>query len=93
MLADDVGAGVFGPGRDRRIPTPAIDALGAGGTAFGAGGTAFTQGYATPLCVPTRATLITGRWSQRADNGAIHGNDPPLPLAAVTLAERMRARG
>ena len=86
MLADDLGASVLGPERDLGIPTPAIDALGSAGVTF-------TQGYSTPLCVPTRATLLTGRWSQRADNGAIYGNSPRLPLAAVTLAERMGALG
>lgn len=86
MLADDVGASVFGPERDMGIPTPAIDALGAAGVTF-------SQGYSAPLCVPSRASLLTGRWSQRTDNGAIYGNSPRLPVTAVTLAERMGALG
>lgn len=57
VLLDDVGFAQFGCyGSD--IDTPAIDALASGGAQF-------TNFHVTPLCSPTRASLLTGR-SQHA---------------------------
>ncbi len=53
VLLDDTGYAQFGCyGSD--IDTPNIDALAAGGLQF-------TNFHATPLCSPTRASLLTGR--------------------------------
>jgi arylsulfatase A-like enzyme len=53
VLLDDTGYAQFGCyGSD--IETPNIDALAAGGLQF-------TNFHATPLCSPTRASLLTGR--------------------------------
>ena len=57
VLLDDVGFAQFGCfGSD--IETPNIDALAKGGLQF-------TNFHVTPLCSPTRASLLTGR-SQHA---------------------------
>ncbi|MEP6296263.1 MAG: sulfatase-like hydrolase/transferase, partial [Ilumatobacter sp.] len=57
VLLDDTGFAQFGCyGSD--IDTPNIDALAAGGAQF-------TNFHVTPLCSPTRASLLTGR-SQHA---------------------------
>src|SRR5690606_5416145 len=53
VLLDDTGfaqLGCFGS----EIDTPTIDALAAGGVRF-------TNFHVTPLCSPTRASLLTGR--------------------------------
>lgn len=59
ILADDLGKydiSLYG-GKD--VPTPNIDALAASGVAF-------TDGYVTsPICSPSRAGLLTGRYQQR----------------------------
>ncbi|HEY3951340.1 sulfatase-like hydrolase/transferase [Phenylobacterium sp.] len=59
ILADDLGYGdlsAYGSTRDR---TPNIDALAAGGVRF-------TNGYVThPVCAPSRAGLLTGRYQER----------------------------
>src|SRR5689334_1839146 len=53
VLLDDTGFGQFGCyGSD--IDTPNVDALAAGGLQF-------TNFHVTPLCSPTRASLLTGR--------------------------------
>ena len=59
LVADDLGrfdTSMYGDGRAR---TPSIDRIAQGGVAFGAG-------YVTaPICSPSRAGLLTGRYQQR----------------------------
>jgi arylsulfatase A-like enzyme len=59
IMADDLGqAEVSAYGYDR-VPTPNIDALAAGGVLF-------EEAYCTaPICSPSRAGLLTGRYQQR----------------------------
>ncbi|MFO1153137.1 MAG: arylsulfatase [Rhodospirillales bacterium] len=62
ILVDDMGygdPGVFGGGEMAGAPTPNIDQL-----AFN--GLKLTSTYATPLCTPTRAALMTGRIPARS---------------------------
>ncbi len=66
------------------VRTPSIDRLAAAGTRF-------ERFYvATPICMPNRATLMTGRMP------SLHGarqNGIPLSLTASTFVELMRAAG
>lgn len=66
------------------VKTPHIDALAARGTRF-------TEFFVScPICMPNRATLMTGRVP------SLHGvrqNGQPLPFAAVTFVELLRAAG
>ena len=56
IVADDLGYGELGCYGGAQIPTPHLDALAAGGVRM-------TQGYVTcPVCAPTRAALLTGRY-------------------------------
>ncbi len=66
------------------VRTPNIDRLAAAGTRFDRFYTA------TPICMPNRATLMTGRMPSL--HGARH-NGIPLSLAATTFVEIMRAAG
>lgn len=59
ILADDLGYGSLGCYGNKNVNTPNIDALAAGGIRF----TDFHSN--APLCTPTRAALITGRYQQR----------------------------
>jgi arylsulfatase len=81
ILADDLGysdLGCFGG----EIQTPNLDRLGMGGTRF-------TQFYNNAKCAPTRASLMTGLYSQQT---GCHG--PPVQLSrCVTLAEVLRSSG
>jgi arylsulfatase A-like enzyme len=67
-------------------------------------GVTFTNAYASaPICGPSRAGLITGRYQQRfgfyrSTNSAytrdrIRVPDGGLPLTEITIAERMQAAG
>ncbi|MGH7797116.1 MAG: sulfatase family protein [Candidatus Binatia bacterium] len=66
------------------VQTPSIDRLAASGTRF-------ERFYvATPICMPNRATLMTGRMP------SLHGarqNGIPLSLSATTFVDIMRAAG
>ena len=93
FLADDLGWGELGVQGGKDIPTPNIDSLARDGVRC-------TDGYVTaPLCAPTRAGLLTGRYGQRF--GFEHNPGPPavaapdfgLPEDQPTLAERFREAG
>jgi len=59
ILADDLGYGDTGVYGSKIVKTPNIDALAADGVRF-------TQGYVThPVCAPSRAAILTGRYQQR----------------------------
>jgi arylsulfatase A-like enzyme len=66
------------------VNTPNIDGLAARGTRFDRFYTA------TPICMPNRATFMTGRMPSL--HGSRH-NGIPLPLTATTFVDIMRAAG
>jgi len=90
ILADDQGSidlGCFGA---KDLHTPSLDGLAARGVRF-------TQFYVgAPVCSPSRAALLTGRYPQRA---GVPGNVPSqpgqkgMPTEQVTIAEVLRAAG
>lgn len=88
IYADDLGYGELGCYGNRVIPTPHIDKLAAGGIRC-------TQGYVSaPLCSPSRAGLMTGRYPTRyghENNGMAPGRR--LPDKEVTFAQRLKALG
>lgn len=91
ILADDQGsldAGCYGA---TDLHTPHLDALSARGVRF-------TQFYsAAPVCSPSRAGLLTGRWPARAgvpgNCASQHGGQGALPPGEITLAEMFRTAG
>ncbi len=92
ILADDLGYGDLSCFRqdpanpDAAVFTPHIDSLAAQGVKF-------TQAYATPMCSPSRASLLTGKYPQRF--GFYHNGDSHvgLPLEEKTFAELLRGAG
>ncbi|MBS1844302.1 MAG: arylsulfatase, partial [Actinobacteria bacterium] len=92
ILLDDMGfsdVGCFGS----EIPTPTIDALADRGVRF-------TNFHVTPLCSPTRASLLTGLNHHRAGYGMVANGDPGVPnrrsafpADAVTMPEVLRDAG
>ncbi|MCB9675282.1 MAG: sulfatase-like hydrolase/transferase [Alphaproteobacteria bacterium] len=86
LLIDDVGVdkvGAYGGGYAAR--TPRIDALASQGIRF-------TNAYAAPMCSPSRAILLTGRYGRRTGIGTItekESNGSELPLDAVTIPEAL----
>jgi arylsulfatase A-like enzyme len=94
ILADDFGYADVSAYTKNRIPTPNIDRIGAQGVRF-------TDGYvAAPVCAPSRAALMTGRYPQRF--GFEFNNGPPardveknlgLDKRELTLAQALQAGG
>jgi arylsulfatase A-like enzyme len=86
ILTDDHGYADLGAhGVVKDVKTPHLDR-------FAREGVRMTSGYVTaPQCSPSRAGLITGRYQQRFGLDTIP--DCPLPLAEITIAERLRAAG
>lgn len=86
IYSDDHGfADLRAQGVDKDIQTPNLDALAREGVRF-------KRGYVSaPQCVPSRAGVITGRYQQRF--GVEDNTLGPLPLAEVTIAERLKPAG
>ncbi|MBM3290175.1 MAG: sulfatase [Candidatus Hydrogenedentes bacterium] len=93
IVADDLGYGELSVQGSKDIPTPHIDSIAANGVRF-------TDGYVTcPVCSPTRAGLLTGRYQQRFGhefNPGPMGSESRafgLPLTETTLAQRLKHLG
>jgi arylsulfatase A-like enzyme len=99
ILADDLGWRDLGCMGSQFYETPAIDGLAAKGLLF-------SRAYASaPVCLPTRAALMTGKSPARLGMTAVFDRDrgekpllPPdwpneLPHDEVTLAEYLREHG
>ena len=84
IVADQWRAQAFGFAGDPNVKTPHLDR-------FERQCVNFTQAVAgTPVCSPTRASLLTG---QRPQTHGIFLNDVPLSSQAVTLPKVLGARG
>ncbi|OAM90972.1 hypothetical protein AW736_05600 [Termitidicoccus mucosus] len=100
ILADDMGWNQTGFNGSTWYETPNLDRLARSGAVY-------TQAYAAaPICSPTRAALMTGKWPARLHlTNFIPGSSGKgrplvtpemqqgLPLPEVTIAERLRDRG
>lgn len=86
ILTDDQGYGDFSIHGNKDIQTPNIDE-------FARNGTQFERFYVSPLCAPTRASLLTGRYSLRTGVwGVTHSKEAMRP-EEVTIAEVLKANG
>lgn len=91
ISADDLGYAELGVQGCKDIPTPNIDSIAHNGVRF-------TNGYVScPVCAPTRAGWITGRYQQRFgfefNPGGASQEDFGLPLTELTIAERLKKLG
>jgi arylsulfatase A-like enzyme len=93
LVADDLGYGDVGFQGGTQVPTPNIDALAKSGVRC-------TSGYVScPVCSPTRAGLLTGRYQQRFGHEfnpavlAAGGTGQGLPVSETTIADRLKAAG
>lgn len=86
VLSDDQGWGDFQGHGNKQIDTPAMARLAAEGARF-------EKFYVSPVCAPTRASLLTGRYHRR---GGVHGvtrGRETMRAEEVTLAEVFKQAG
>ena len=86
FLADDLGYGDLACHGNPHAKTPQIDA-------FAKEAVEFANFHVSPVCAPTRASLMTGRWNFRTGIADVFGQAAVMDPAEVTLAERLRAAG
>ena len=87
ILADNIGygdIGAYGGGELRGAPTPRIDRLAAESLRL-------TQFLVEPGCTPSRAALMTARYSIRSGLSlvAVEGTAISLPAREITMAEML----
>jgi len=92
ILADDLGVDQVewhpvGQAAGNWAPTPVLSALADESLVF-------TRAYGMPICSPSRATLLTGRYAFRHGVGSnVEAGQAVLPLSEVTLAELLAQAG
>jgi len=91
IMADDLGYGDISCYGSKKIHTPNIDALARGGLKF-------TDYHSNcPVCSPTRAALLTGRYQQRCGiEGVVtaaNHRHTGMALEEITFAEVLKKRG
>ena len=86
IVTDDQGYGDIGYHGNKIIKTPQMDKLAEESTEF-------TNFYAAPVCAPTRASLMTGRYNYRT--GVIHTSRGGAKMHGdeITLAEILANAG
>lgn len=86
ILGDDVGIGDIACTGADRCKTPNIDALARGGTLF-------THAYAEPLCGPSRATILTGRYVFRTGATNQDATGRFTPAAEIMMPKVLKTAG
>lgn len=90
VMADDLGFGDIGPFGAKKIATPNLDRMAAEGVKL-------TRFYASAnVCTPSRAGLLTGRYSIRmglAKEVLFPKSPNGLPPEEVTIAKALKERG
>ena len=86
IMTDDQGFGDFGVTGNTVLDTPNIDKLASQSVTF-------DRFYVSPVCTPTRASLMTGRYHQRTGAVDTWRGGAMMRPDEVTMAEAMRAGG
>jgi arylsulfatase A-like enzyme len=95
LMGDDLGISDVSLYGNQEIPTPNIDAIASQGVKF-------THGYvAAPVCSPSRAAIMTGRYQHRFGfefnagplQRAVSNPEMGMPLTEITLAQMLKKAG
>lgn len=86
ILTDDQGWGDLSLNGNKNINTPSLDALGRIGARF-------DRFYVCPVCAPTRAEFLTGRYHPRAGVRGVTSGAERLDLDEKTIAQHFKAAG
>ncbi len=86
FLADDAGWGDYSHSGNTQLHTPAIDSLARSGVSF-------DRFFVCPVCAPTRAEFLTGRYHLRGGVRGVSTGQERLDLSEKTIADAFRAAG
>jgi arylsulfatase A-like enzyme len=86
ILSDDQGWGDFSINGNKNLKTPNLDALAKRGAMF-------DRFYVQPVCAPTRAEFLTGRYHLRTGVRGVSTGLERLNLSEITIAQILRAIG
>jgi arylsulfatase A-like enzyme len=86
MLADDQGWGDLGAHGNTNLSTPNIDSLARDGALF-------ERFFVSPVCSPTRAEFLTGRYHVRGGVHSTSTGGERLNLGVKTIADSFKAAG
>ncbi len=86
FLADDAGWGDYGFSGNTQAVTPNIDSIGRGGVSL-------DRFYVCPVCSPTRAEFLTGRYHPRGGVRGVSTGQERLDLGEKTIADACKAAG
>lgn len=83
IITDDQGYGDLGINGNPHVRTPVIDN-------FAKKSIQFTNFYVSPVCAPTRASLMTGRYSLRSGIRDTYNGGAMMATEEITLAEMLK---
>ena len=86
ILTDDQGYGDLSVHGHPHLRTPNLDRLASESVQF-------ERFYVSPVCTPTRASLMTGRWWPRTGVSSVTHGRETMRLDEVTIAEALRSGG
>lgn len=86
FLADDAGWGDYSQSDNTQVATPNIDSIAKGGVSM-------DRFYVCPVCSPTRAEFLTGRYHPRAGVRGVSTGQERLDLGEKTIADAFKAAG
>ena len=86
ILADDQGWGDLSAHGNTVLSTPHVDSLAADGARF-------ERFFVQPVCSPTRAEFLTGRWHPRGGVRGVSTGQERLDLDETTIAQAFHAAG
>ncbi|WP_246255465.1 arylsulfatase [Cyclobacterium plantarum] len=86
IITDDQGYGDLGITGNPHVQTPVLDQLGKESIRL-------NQFYVSPVCAPTRSSLMTGRYSLRTGVRDTYNGGAIMATAEVTIAEMLKEVG
>ncbi|WP_240772688.1 sulfatase-like hydrolase/transferase [Phragmitibacter flavus] len=86
FLADDAGWGDYEINGNEMVKTPRIDSIGRDGVSF-------ERFYVCPVCSPTRAEFLTGRYYLRTGVRGVSTGQERLNVDEKTVADAFKAAG
>src|SRR5688572_16669554 len=86
IVSDDQGYGDLSLHGNPHLKTPHLDSIGQNGIRF-------DRFFVSPLCAPTRASLLTGRYALRTGVTGVQGGTETMSADEDTLPEALKNAG